>query len=335
MDAITDPDKTLNNWEAVASDVLYGKSVDEEFALVILEAEDDELLRICAAAFMLRRAHFGHGVDLHVIENAKRGACSEDCTYCMQSAKAGDQSKYPMEGADQLYAKAKEAVKLDAKRFCIVTAGRSPTKEVLDNLCAAVKAIKRDMKIEVCASLGLLDESAAKRLAEAGVDRYNHNLETSPNRFAKTCTTHSYEDRVRTVGIAKAAGLSICCGGLLGTGETLRDRVTLAFELKRVGADSIPVNFLDPRPGTGLEGSARMTPADCLRALAMFRFVNPDKELRIAGGREKSLGWMQPLGLFIANSIFTSGYLTTEGQGSPADMKLLADSGFVVGRILL
>ena len=328
---------SLNFWEASASAVLQGRAVDEAFALRVLESSDDELLQVCSGAFMLRKAHFGRRVDLHIIENAKRGACSEDCTYCMQSAKASarDPKRHPMESSDELYAKAKEAVKLDAKRFCIVTAGRSPTKEVLDSLCAAVKVIKRDMKLEICASLGLLDEAAAKRLADAGVDRYNHNLETSPNRFASTCTTHTYEDRVRTIGVAKAAGLSICCGGLLGTGESLRDRVTLAFELRRVGADSIPVNFLDPRPGTDLEGSSRMTPSDCLRALAMFRFVNPEKEIRVAGGREKSLGWMQPLSLYIANSIFTLGYLTTEGQGASADMKLLSDSGFEVGRILL
>ena len=286
---------------------------------------------------MIRNTYFGRRVDLHVIENAKRGACSEDCSYCMQSAKAsaGDIQRHPMESPQVLYAKAQEAVKLDAKRFCIVTAERSPSKEVLDSVCEGVKMIKRDMKIDICASLGILDEASAKRLAESGVDRYNHNLETSPTHFAKTCTTHKYEDRVRTISIARSAGLSICCGGLLGMGETLADRIALAFELRRVGADSIPVNFLDPRPGTKLEGAGRMSPADCLRALAMFRFVNPEKEIRIAGGREKSLGWMQPFALFIANSIFTVGYLTASGQGASEDMKMLADSGFEVGRILL
>ncbi len=327
----------MNSWEAAASDILSGKEADEAFALSVLESHDDEILQICAAAFLLRKAHYGRRVDIHVIENAKRGSCTEDCTYCMQSAKASaaDPLRHPMESPEELYAKAKEAVKLDAKRFCIVTAERSPSKEVLDSVCEAAKAIKRDMKLEICASLGLLDEASAKLLAAAGVDRYNHNLETSPAHFAKTCTTHKYEDRVRTVSIAKAAGLSICCGGLLGVGETLSDRVSLAFELRRVGADSIPVNFLDPRPGTKLEGSKPMSPCDCLRALAMFRFVNPEKEIRIAGGREKRLGWMQPLALYIANSIFTVGYLTSAGQGTSEDMELLADAGFEVGRILL
>jgi len=328
----------FNCWELAANEILAGgKTADEAFAMRIMESREDELLRICAAAFILRKAAFGRRVDLHVIENAKRGSCTEDCSYCMQSAKASpaDSLRHPMESPGELYAKAAEASKLDAKRFCVVTAMRAPTEEVLDSVCLAAEMIRRDFKLEICASLGLLDEKAAKRLAESGVSRYNHNLETSPSHFSKTCTTHRYSDRTRTIETAKAAGLEICSGGLLGMGESLRDRVSLSFELRRLDVSSIPVNFLDPRPGTALESAARLSPSDCLRALAMFRFVNPGKEIRIAGGREKSLGWMQPLGLFIANSIFTDGYLTSGGQGAPEDMKMLADSGFEVGSVLL
>jgi biotin synthase len=179
-----------------------------------------------------------------------------------------------------------------------------------------------------------LSEEHAKRLKNAGVDRYNHNLESSERFYSSFCTTHDFTDRVATAKTAKAAGLELCSGGLIGMGENLQDRVDLAFALRDLDADSIPVNFLDPRPGTPLEGLPRLTPADCLRTLAMFRFVNPDKEIRIAGGREACIGSMQVLSLYAANSMFTVGYLTTSGQGYQADMDMVAQAGFVVTEII-
>jgi biotin synthase len=173
----------------------------------------------------------------------------------------------------------------------------------------------------------------AGQLKNAGVNRYNHNLETSERFFPNICTTHTYADRVATVTAVKAAGLELCCGGLLGLGETLEDRVALALAARKADADSIPVNFFDPRPGTRFEHHARIKPADALRALAMFRFVNPTKEIRMAGGREVCLGALQALALFPANSMFTNGYLTTAGQGYAADLAMIKAAGFHIDEV--
>jgi biotin synthase len=195
-------------------------------------------------------------------------------------------------------------------------------------MCATVRALKREVPIQVCVSLGLLNLPQARQLQAAGVDRYNHNLETSERFFPRICTTHTYADRLATVQAVKAAGLELCCGGLLGMGESLADRAALALAIRAAGADSIPVNFLDPRAGTPLGRRPRLAPLDALRALIMFRFANPDKEIRIAGGREACLGPLQALALFPANSMFTNGYLTTAGQGYAADLALIKAAGF-------
>jgi len=214
-----------------------------------------------------------------------------------------------------------------------VSSGRGPADADISRMCATVRALKKEVPIQVCVSLGLLNGEQARRLKEAGVNRYNHNLETSERFFPKICTTHTYADRVATVKAVKAAELELCCGGLLGLGETLEDRAALALAIRAAGADSIPVNFLDPRAGTPLEQHPRLAPADALRALAMFRFANPDKEIRVAGGREACLGPLQALALFPANSMFTNGYLTTEGQGYQADLAMIQAAGFTVDAI--
>jgi biotin synthase len=239
-----------------------------------------------------------------------------------------------MQSVEQIMEGAREAHKLTAVRYCIVTSGRTPSEKDLATICEAARLIKREVPVQICASLGLLSEEQAKRLKNAGVDRYNHNLESSERFYSSFCTTHDFADRVATAKTAKATGLELCSGGLIGMGENLRDRVDLAFMLRDLDADSIPVNFLDPRPSTPLEGLLRLTPADCLRTLAMFRFVNPDKEIRIAGGREACIGSMQVLSLYAANSMFTVGYLTTSGQGYQADMDMIKQAGFAITEII-
>ena len=189
-------------------------------------------------------------------------------------------------------------------------------------------------RLQLCWSMGLLNEAQARRLKAAGVDRYNHNLETSERFFPRICTTHTYADRLATARTAKAAGLELCCGGLLGMGEDAEDRVDLAFALRGVDADSIPVNLLDPRPGTALEKLPRMTPTEGLRTLAMFRFVHPRAEVRIAGGREAVLGPLQPLAFYAVNSMFTRGYLTTGGQGLDADRAMVKAIGFQIRAVV-
>lgn len=319
------------NWTNLAERILAGTPAKREEALKALASSDDELLAVLDGAFLLRRNFFGRGVQLQVIRNARSGLCSEDCAYCGQSARAkGEKKKHPMQSVAELVDGARRAHALGAVRYCIVTSGRGPKEKDLRIVAEAAREIKSRFNIQICASLGSVSIEQARVLKDAGVDRFNHNLETSARFFPNICTTHAYGDRLKTVQAVKTAGLELCCGGLIGLGESLADRVELAFTMRKVDADSIPVNFLDPRPGTRLERQKRISARDALRALAMFRFVNPDREIRVAGGREACLGALQALALFAANSIFTNGYLTTAGQGYQADVAMIESAGFYV-----
>jgi biotin synthase len=305
--------------------------LSKDEALDLLMSSDDHLLDVLNAAFLIRRHYFGRGVALHVIQNAKSGLCSEDCAFCSQAGSAcSDTPQYALQDMEKIIDGARKASDLNALRYCVVISGREPAEDDLDIICRAVGQIKKEIRIEICTSLGLLNKEQARRLKDAGVDRFNHNLESSERFYPSICTTHSFAERKKTAGIVKAAGMELCSGGLIGMGESLEDRVELAFALREVDADSIPLNFLDPRPGTALENLIRLSPSDCLRALIMFRFVHPDKEIRVAGGREACLGAMQVLSLYPANSIFTKGYLTTPGQGYQEDMDMISKAGFHV-----
>ena len=320
------------NWKQISQRVTDGGEITQAEALGILNAPDDALLSVLDAAFAIRLRYFGRGVRLHVLCNARSGGCSEDCGYCSQSAHARQSAtqRYPWRSNEELVAGAREAHRMKAIRYCVVSSGRAPADAEMKDICETVRSIKAEVPTRVCLSLGLLSPMQARQLKGAGVDRYNHNLETSERHFPHLCTTHSYADRVATARAVKAAGLELCCGGLLGAGETAEDRVDLAFALRDLAADSIPINFLDPRPGTPFEHYPRLKPTVCLRALAMFRFVHPSTEIRVAGGREACLGPMQALALYPANAMFTDGFLTTPGQGCDADRALLNAAGFCI-----
>ena len=322
------------NWRKLADEVLAGRGVAREEALAMLNAPDDELLALLDAAFRVRLRYFGRKVNLHVIRNAKSGNCSEDCSFCSQSAKSQAAIEhYPMESADALVAGAQKAAEVGAVKYCMVTSGRQPSEQVLEAVCAAAQRITKELRIRLCVSLGTLTDAQAQRLKAAGVTRYNHNLESSRRFFPQICTTHTWDERVATVRRARAAGLEACCGGILGLGETFEDRVDLALALRALEVEAIPVNLFNPRAGTALAERPIMTPTEGLKAMAMFRLVNPRAELRAAGGREAVLGSMQPLALFAVNSIFTQGYLTTAGQGTSRDLEMLTQAGFEVGQI--
>lgn len=319
------------NWSLLADASLAGELPSREAARAVLHAPTDELLSVLDAAFRVRRAYWGRNVSLHILENAKLGACPEDCGFCSQSSKhASPAGEAPMKSVDELVAGARHAYAARAKRYCMVTATRGPSQRDLDTICEAAQRIKAEMNIELCASLGLLTEPKAKRLADAGIDRFNHNLETSERHYAEIVSTHTWRDRVRTVQIAKAAGMETCCGGIVGLGETEDDLLDLAFALRELDVDSIPVNFLDARPGTPLSGSPLVEPGYALRALCMFRFVHPRTDLRVAGGREITLRALQALALYPANSIFSQGYLTTGGATVQDDHQMIRDAGFVL-----
>ncbi len=321
-------------WKALADKVMEGDALTRQDALSVLQSPDDDLLAVLDAAFIVRRHFFGREVNLHVLMNAKSGLCSEDCAFCSQSAVSDAPiPRYPMRSVEEIVEGARAAARMGAVKYCMVTSSRAPSAEDLDAICRALRLIRQSQRIHLCVSPGLLSLDQARQLKEAGADRINHNLETSRRYFPRICTAHGYDDRIATVRNAKAAGLEICCGGLMGMGESPEDRVDLALTLRDLRVHSIPVNFFDPRPGTPLAGVPRISPADGLRALAMFRLANPSCDIRAAGGREAALGHLQALALYAANSIFTEGYLTTPGQGYSADMAMLKEAGFSIGKL--
>jgi biotin synthase len=301
-------------------------------ALAVLASGDDELLDVVAAAFRVRREFFGRRVKLNYLVNIKSGLCPEDCSYCSQRlGSSADVLKYTWLKADEVVAAAKAGVQAGAKRVCLVASGRGPTDRDIDRVCGAIEGFKAEHPdIEVCACLGILSDGQADRLGRAGTTAYNHNLNTSGGHYADICATHEYADRVATVEKAHNAGLSACSGLIAGLGETDEDLVDVVFALRALDPDSVPVNFLIPFEGTPLAGTWSLTPQRCLRILAMVRFVCPDAEVRIAGGREIHLRTLQPLALHIANSIFLGDYLTSEGQAGQADLEMIADAGFTV-----
>lgn len=303
-----------------------------EEALAVLATSDDELLDVVAAAGKVRRQWFGRRVKLNYLVNLKSGLCPEDCSYCSQRlGSKAEILKYTWLKPEEASQAAAAGVAGGAKRVCLVASGRGPTDRDVERVGRTIEAIKEQNEgIEVCACLGLLSDGQAEKLREAGADAYNHNLNTSEATYGQITKTHTYADRVDTVEKAHAAGLSACSGLIAGMGETDEDLVDVVFSLRELDADSVPVNFLIPFEGTPLAKEWNLTPQRCLRILAMARFVCPDVEVRLAGGREVHLRSLQPLALNIVNSIFLGDYLTSEGQAGQADLDMIADAGFEV-----
>ncbi|WDQ17551.1 biotin synthase BioB [Rhodopirellula sp. P2] len=318
-------------YDALAQQVLDGTPITRAQALGMLEASDLDVPAIISAGYRIRHQYFGNTVQLYFLMNAKSGLCPEDCHYCSQS-KVSDAPvpKYNILKRDALMDAAKVAAERGAKTYCLVISARGPNEREMKAVEAIVPEIKQKYNLDICACLGLLDESQAARLKACGVDRVNHNLNSSESHYEKICTTHTYEDRVQTLRHVRDAGMEMCSGGIIGMGESKSDIVSMAFDLNELGVQSIPVNILNAIDGTPLEGTEALTPQDALKALAMFRFVNPDRELRIAGGRELHLRQLQPMGLYVANSVFVGDYLTTQGQAPQADYDMIRDLGFDV-----
>jgi biotin synthase len=231
---------------------------------------------------------------------------------------------------EQLLGGAQRACQANAKRYCMVTSGRGPSDEEIDYFCDVTRAIRKELPLEICVSIGILSEEHARMLKAAGVGWINHNLNTSERYYPAVCTTHTYQDRLATVRNAQKAGLMTCSGGIVGMGETDEDILDLAFATRELRMDSIPVNFLNPISGTPMEGSNFLTPMKCLKILCLFRFLNPASEIRAAGGREVNLRSAQALAFYAANSIFVEGYLTTPGQQAREARQMIEDMGFEV-----
>jgi biotin synthase len=318
-----------SRWTALADRVLSGHQLTTEEALEILDTPDSELLDLLSGAYRIRRHYFDNTVQLYFLVNAKSGICPEDCNYCSQS-KVSDAEipKYKILSEEQLIEGAQKAKELNSRTYCIVISGRSPTPQEMRTVTSVVPKIKEKFGLHICACLGLLSPDQARELKSCGVDRVNHNLNTGEDHYAEICTTHTYQDRMETLQAVRDAGLEMCSGGIIGMGEKREHIVQMATALRDMKVQSIPVNFLNAIDGTPLEKRQEIEPRYCLKVLAMFRFVNPDREIRIAGGREIQLRSLQPLGLFAANSIFVGDYLTTKGQAPLRDYQMIEDLGF-------
>ncbi len=317
------------DFQQLAEKALNGIVPEREELRAILDAPDEQIPDLLSAAFKVRRHYFGKRVQIHVLQNAKSGLCPEDCHYCSQSSVSeAPIDRYPFMSKEQLVEGARKAKQTGAVRYCIVNSGRGPTNKEIDEIAEAVREIREKVGINICCSLGLMNEEKALRLKEAGVGRVNHNLNTSRDRHPEIVTTHTYEDRVETIENVKQAGIGTCSGGIIGMGESDEDIIDLALTLRAMDIDSIPVNFLNSIPKTPFENKKDLTPQRCLKTLCLFRFVNPDKEIRVAGGREVNLRSLQPLSLYPANSIFVNGYLTTPGQDASDAHRMIADLGF-------
>jgi biotin synthase len=319
------------DWDALVDRILLGGVLSRDEGLAILRASDSETFDVVDAAARIRQRFHGNRIKIHVLCNAKSGLCPEDCGFCSQSSVSkADIGRYRLldpEAIERAAARAREA---HAWKFCIVIASRGPSEHEMDTVCEAVRNIKSNVKVNVCASLGILNADQARRLKEAGVDRFNHNLETSRRHFSSICSTHTFQDRVDTIRHCQAAGLGTCCGGIAGMGETDEDLVDLAMTLQELNVDSIPVNFLNPVPGTPLGARRDLDPLRCLRILSLMRFANPSKDIRAAGGREVNLGELQAVALKVANSLFTEGYLTTPGNQARQDLATIRDAGLEI-----
>ena len=321
----------LPNWNGLADSALAGKCLSREESLAVLTAPDDVLLEQLSATYRVRRHYWGNRVRLHYLLNAKSGLCPEDCHYCSQSKiSTAEIEKYPLLAKEKILDAAERAKQLKAGTFCLVISGRQPSESTFNRVVDAVETVKANYDLKICACLGLLSEEQTHRLAKAGVDRVNHNLNTSEEYHSEICTTHTFDDRIETVNHVKAAGITTCSGGILGMGESDNDVINLALSLRDLGVTSVPVNFFIPIPGTPFADIKTLNPRQCLRILCLFRFLLPSQEIRIAGGREVHLRSLQPLGLYAANSIFVGDYLTTPGQTANQDWEMIRDAGFVL-----
>lgn len=322
----------VSRWDVHAERALVGEAPTRDEALAILRAPDEDLRDLLWAAFRVREHHWGRSVKLCMLRNARSGLCPEDCHYCSQSVvSTAAIDTYRLLPTEDLIAGARAAAERGARRYCMVTSGRGPSARDIGQLTAATRAILEEHPgLEICVSLGIMDESQARELKAAGVGWVNHNLNTSARFHPEICTTHTYDDRVRTVRAVKQAGLAVCCGGIIGMGEQDEDVVDLAFSLRELEVDSLPLNFLLAIDGTPLADTGPVAATRALRSLCLMRFTNPASDIRAAGGRERNLGSWQGLALYPANSVFIEGYLTTPGLATLPTRRLVEEMGFAV-----
>ncbi len=291
--------------------------------------EPSDIVYLAQAANRIREHYMGDMADLCSLVNAKSGACSEDCAFCSQSSHyKTDSAVYSLLPVEQMVAAAKKAEAAGAHNFCIVCSGDAPTPSELPRIAEAVRGISTETSMQVTCSLGALTEEQVQYLKDAGMKRYNHNIETARSFYDKIVSTHTFDDRVRTIKNVKKKGVEICCGGIIGMGESAEQRLEFAFQLREIGTDCLTLNILNPRPGTPLEHVEPLPPMEIVKTIAIYRFIIPDKILKLSGGREVNLRDLQAFAMLAgANGLIVGGYLTTPGQGISKDIQMLLDVG--------
>jgi len=321
------------NLTKIIDRICGGGDILPDEALYLINREDDTDVETLIQAGHAIFKHFcSDEADICSLVNAKSGSCSEDCRFCAQSGHYnGDVKEYTLLDPREILARAKEAERFKTQRFCIVTSGGTLSEDDFNSVIEAYQLIRSETSLKLDGSLGLLSLAQIEALKEAGVTRINHNLESSRAFFPNVCTTHSFDDRYNTVKRLKTSGLEVCCGGIIGLGESREDRISLAFSLKELSVDSVPINILNPRPGTPFENNERLTPREIIKTIALFRLIMPTVILKIAGGREVNLGTDQEQALHAgANGVIIGGYLTTQGNPVQKDLDLLARAGLKV-----
>lgn len=321
------------DFDKLAEKVCRGDGItfDEAIGLIGLTRNSD-IIYLAGLANHIREKFCGLKIDLCSIVNAKSGGCPEDCKFCAQSSSYRTECPaYPLLSKEVILNKAIEAKKIGVKSFCVVTSGRAVNDADFVRILEILKSIK-DLGMNPNCSLGFLTEERIKALESVGVKEYNHNIETARSHFSSICTTHKFEDRVETVRMVKCSRLRACCGGIIGMGESQRQRIEMAFSLKELNVDCVTLNILNPRPGTPLEYSPHITPMEIIKTIAVFRFILPKVTIKLAGGREVNLRDLQSLGLSAgANGLIIGGYLTIRGRTPEEDLEMVRDLGFEIG----
>ena len=307
--------------------VISGKSISFEEAGKLLCSQD--ILSLAYSANVITRKFNGYGIDVESLLNAKSGKCPEDCSFCAQSSFYNTKiSKYPLLPKQVVIVRAKEAERQGASSFCLVCAYRSPPEEEFRQICDTIEALKKEVSIDINASLGFMTLERARKLKSLGIKRYNHNLEASDSFFSQICKTHDFADRVKTAKIVKEAGLELCCGGIIGMGETVKQRIESAFALAALNPDEVPINILIPNEGTPMAQIDTITPEEAIRTIAVWRFIMPKVILKLAGGREVHFSDNGRMALRAgANGIISGGYLTTGGNEMSKDLNMIHEIG--------
>ena len=318
--------------EETMNRVLHGKDVSFKESEQLLSTNN--LLKLASCANIITRTFNGNGVDVETLINAKSGRCPEDCHFCAQSSfydNSAAINKYSLLPKEVIVEQAQKAKEAGATSFCLVCAYRSPPQREFEQICETISELQKKVKININVSLGFMTHERARILKSLGVKRYNHNLETSHTYFSQICKTHDFADRVNTAKIVKEEGMELCCGGIIGMGETPKQRLELAFSIQSLQPDEVPINILISRQGTPLGNLAPLDPIDAIKTIAVWRFIFPKTILKLAGGREIHLKDKERIALKAgANGIITGGYLTTEGNKSSKDIAMIQDIGLQV-----